>query len=144
MEIVIGKEVNYSVAKVKINNIIVNKNGEKVTVVVPYAWVDATGKAIRNGTEVYTEAKLQIMLATAFSPLKNAMVALIDSNSNLSITLGTTIVASVGKSATINNKQQWITTPVTNEQFVAALVANGLSLNAFNSIVNGIGQSIFA
>ena len=145
MDISIEKTVSYDISKIRISCIIITKEAnDKLFIVAPYTWIDATNKVIRSGTQIYNEAILLKELGQFVFPALKAVITALTTkdgiNQNLIFNFGTEITGSTGN---LNDKT-WVVTPITNAQIVAALTANGLNVDSFNAILVGMGQAIFA
>lgn len=80
MNIATDTTVSYQVKNVSINRLVLAARKGILTITAPYEWLDAAGKVVRTGVNVYTEPQLVASFAAQggdFAPIAAIMKALV-------------------------------------------------------------------
>jgi hypothetical protein len=134
--------ITYNVKSVRINSILINKAGDNLSITVPYQWIDASGRVINTGTNVYTPQEMLQALpdqATNLTKLTTIFNSLFPNGSFPSIMLNLKdgISAIAGSFQVINKKQQWISSQISQDQLVQMLASNNANISMITDLING-------
>jgi len=131
MNIPINKTVSYSVANVKINNIILSNTNNELSIIVPFSWTDSSDTDIRTGNNRYTASQLISAFRAYgqdFAPILSSLSSLIPSGvaGNCNIILDNAGMKAIQGYSQTSPTPKWITTTLSTSQLSTALVPTTL------------------
>lgn len=151
MNVTIDKIVNYQVKSVAVESLNVMKlKNNKLIFSVPYKWLDAEGKVIRTGSNLYKQEELEVSMAGQIAMLNalvagfNSLMAVNENCKTISFYFRDSCSAVANYPTIVNEKTKWMTTKYTEAQVETKLVEAESSVAILKAIISGFTTQIFA
>ena len=150
MKVAIGTIVTYDVDEVEVSNIIISSHENNLVITAPYVWLDADGKRIRRGDNVYAESDLVATFAahgqdfSQIVPILRSLIPTSGTSGNCNVLFAddggvTAIKGYAGIDE--GGKGKWFSEFMTLEQFTNAI--SPLTIEQVKQMVQMFTLSIF-